>query len=112
MIHLKFPTRSLAAIATGLTLSAASFAAVIFNSAEPAQADTRSLTGVVERVWEDGFRLRVGDRSIKTDTWDVCGDFTARHVQVGDRLTVIGEFEGREFDVFGITNADGERVCR
>jgi hypothetical protein len=112
MKHCKRPTISLAAIATGLTLSATSFAAVIFNGAEPAQADTRNLTGVVERVWEDGFRLRVGDRSITTDTWAVCGDFTARHVQVGDRLTVMGEYEGREFDVFSITNADGQRVCR
>lgn len=109
---IKLPVSPFAIIATGLTLSVTSFAAVLFIGVEPVRGDTRSLTGVVESVWEDGFRLRVGNSSIITDTWDVCGDFTTRHVRVGDRLTIVGEYEGREFDVFQITNANGQQVCR
>lgn len=109
---MKLPLPQIVLLATGVTVSATSLFATVLGVFQPAQADTRSLTGVVERVWEDGFRLRVGDRAITTDTWAVCGDFTARHVRVGDQLTVIGEFEGREFDVYGITHANGQQVCR
>ncbi len=70
-----------------------------------------SFTGTVERVWEDGFRLNTGDRTLRVDSWDVCGDFTANHVVVGDRLTVAGEFDGGEFDAFSITNNSGTAVC-
>ncbi|QQE67442.1 hypothetical protein GFS31_41550 (plasmid) [Leptolyngbya sp. BL0902] len=62
-------------------------------------------TGIVERVWEDGFRLNTGERTLRVDTWDVYGDNTARYVSVGDELTITGEFEGREFDAFTITGA-------
>jgi hypothetical protein len=109
---IKIPVSPIAIIATGLTLGVTSLTAALFSGVEPVRGDTSSLTGVVESVWEDGFRLRVGNRSIITDTWDVCGDFTARHVRVGDRLTIVGEYEGREFDVFQITNANGQQVCR
>jgi hypothetical protein len=71
-----------------------------------------SFSGTVERVWEDGFRLNIGDRTLRGDSWDVCGDFTANHVAMGDRLTVTGEFEGREFDAFSITNSDGVSLCQ
>ena len=71
-----------------------------------------SLTGTVERVWEDGFRLNTGDRTLHVDSWDICGDFTANYVNVGDRLTVTGEFEGGEFDAFSITTSDGTPLCR
>ena len=71
-----------------------------------------SFTGAVQRVWEDGFRLNTGDRNLRVDAWDVCGDSTANHVVVGDRLTVTGEFDGREFDALAITNSDGESLCR
>lgn len=70
-----------------------------------------SFTGTVERVWEDGFRLNTGDRNLRVDSWDVCGDFTANHVAVGDRLTVTGEFDGGGFDAFSITNNSGTAVC-
>ncbi|TAE52784.1 MAG: hypothetical protein EAZ87_24575 [Nostocales cyanobacterium] len=109
---IKLPVSPIAMIATGLILGVTSVAAALFSGVETVRGDTRSLTGVVESVWEDGFRLRADNRSIITDTWDVCGDFTARHVRVGDRLTVVGEYEGREFDVFQITNANGQQVCR
>jgi hypothetical protein len=78
------------------------------NTAEA--ADT-GFTGIVERVWEDGFRFNTGNRIFTVDSWQVCGDFTASHVSVGDRLTLTGEFERQEFDVFSITNGDGASVC-
>lgn len=62
-------------------------------------------TGIVERVWEDGFRLNTGDRTLRVDTWSVYGDKTANYVVVGDELTITGEFEGREFDAFTITGS-------
>lgn len=61
-------------------------------------------TGTVERVWEDGFRLDTGDRTLRVDSWDVYGDNTHRNITVGDRITVTGEFDGREFDAFSITD--------
>jgi len=61
-----------------------------------------SHTGIVERVWEDGFRLSTGDRTFRVDSWDVYGDNTAQHIQVGDRVTITGEFERGEFDAFTI----------
>lgn len=62
-------------------------------------------TGTVERVWEDGFRLDTGDRTIRVDSWDVYGDNTPNHVAVGDQITVTGEFERGEFDAFSINDA-------
>lgn len=70
-----------------------------------------SFTGTVQRVWEDGFSSNTGNRTLRVDSWDLCGDFTANHIRVGDRLTVTGEFEGGEFDAFSITESDGARVC-
>ena len=67
------------------------------------EGDT-TFTGAVERVWEDGFRLNTGDRVFSVDSWDVYGDNTPENVAVGDRLSVTGEFSGREFDAFSITN--------
>lgn len=73
---------------------------------------SRSFTGMVERVWKDGFRLNAGSQILRVDSWDLCGDFTANRISVGDQLTVIGEFEGREFDALSITNPDGTTICR
>ncbi|MBE9047327.1 hypothetical protein IQ255_23495 [Pleurocapsales cyanobacterium LEGE 10410] len=67
------------------------------------EGDT-TLTGSVERVWEDGFRLNTGDRVLRVDSWDVYGDNTPENLAVGDRLTVTGEFSGLEFDAFSITD--------
>jgi len=61
-----------------------------------------SQTGIVERVWEDGFRLNTGNRTFNVDSWDVYGDNTAQRIQVGDRVTITGEFEEGEFDAFTI----------
>ena len=63
-------------------------------------------TGTVEQVWEDGFRLNTGDRTLRVDAWTVYGDSTASYVAVGDELTITGEFEGREFDAFSIAGTD------
>jgi hypothetical protein len=60
-------------------------------------------TGIIERVWEDGFRLNIGDRTLTVDSWDLYGDHTPRHLSVGDRITLVGERSGRDFDAFSIT---------
>ncbi|WP_224411725.1 hypothetical protein [Oscillatoria salina] len=108
---MKLNNRQTLLLGAGVILSTASLMTMVLGGLDPAHARNRSFSGVVERVWEDGFQLRVGDRTIITDTWDVCGDSTARYVARGDRLTITGEFEGRQFDVFSITNAEGKRVC-
>jgi hypothetical protein len=77
-----------------------------------AQAQDATFSGRVDRVWEDGFQLNNGDRSITVDSYDICGDNTTRHITVGEQVTVTGEFEGGEFDAFSITKANGESVCR
>ena len=65
-----------------------------------------SYTGTVENVWEDGFQLNTGDRTLRVDSWDVYGDNTASNIATGDRITVTGEFSGREFDAFSIAMAE------
>ncbi|WP_416672923.1 hypothetical protein [Egbenema bharatensis] len=92
-----------------MTLSGLIVANVMSNAY--AQQDN-SFTGTVQRVWEDGFRLNTGDRTLRVDSWDLCGDSTANYVSVGDRLTVTGEFGGGDFDAFSITNPDGVGVCQ
>ncbi|MBD2315089.1 hypothetical protein H6G20_25820 [Desertifilum sp. FACHB-1129] len=68
-----------------------------------APSDARgSHTGIVERVWEDGFRLNTGNQTFSVDSWDVYGDNTAQFIRVGDRVTITGEFEGGEFDALTI----------
>ena len=94
----------------GLMIFSSVIAVGLLPSAQ-AQSGT-SFTGTVERVWEDGFRLNTGDRTLTVDSWDLCGDFTANYVAVGDRLTVTGEFEGGEFDAFSIATSDGTSLCR
>jgi hypothetical protein len=83
-------------------------------TAECAVAQTQGATfsGRVHRVWDDGFQLNSGNRSIIVDSYDICGDNTFRHITVGQQVTVTGEFEGGEFDAFSITKANGESVCR
>jgi hypothetical protein len=75
------------------------------------QATGGSLTGTVERVWEDGFSINTGDRTVTVDAWDVCGDNTSQAVSVGDQITVAGEFSALEFDASALTNAAGESLC-
>lgn len=81
----------------------------VMSSAQAQQSG--SFTGTVQRVWEDGFSLNTGNRTLRVDSWDLCGDFTANHISVSDRLTVTGELEGGEFDAFSITASHGARVC-
>ncbi|MCU0568607.1 MAG: hypothetical protein MUF49_18670 [Oculatellaceae cyanobacterium Prado106] len=69
-----------------------------------AQIDNQmTYTGSVEQVWEDGFNLNTGDRLLTVDSWDLYGDNTPAYVQVGDRVTVTGEFDAGEFDAFTVT---------
>ncbi|MEO1070391.1 MAG: hypothetical protein AAFW95_14975 [Cyanobacteria bacterium J06638_6] len=75
------------------------------------ETESGPLTGTVERVWEDGFEINTGDRTVKVDAWDVCGDNTQQSASVGDQLTVEGSFSGREFDASAITDANGESIC-
>lgn len=86
-------------------------AAVVVWGFSSVRAGSGQFTGNVERVWEDGFTLNAENRRITVDSWDVCGDNTARHVSVGDRLVVTGEFEGGEFDAFSIQNSNQNNVC-
>jgi hypothetical protein len=61
-----------------------------------------TITGNVERVWEDGFRLNTGGRSVNVDTWDVFGDGTRGRVSPGQRVSVTGELSGGEFDASAV----------
>lgn len=81
----------------------------LFASAQSAGRSEYDLQrGTVERVWADGFRLNTGSRAFDVDTWEVFGDNTRRHVSVGDRVEVSGEFSGREFDAYSVTAAGGK----
>ena len=75
------------------------------------QARGSSFSGTIEKVWEDGFRLKTEEHSLKVDSWDVFGDNTSGNLSKGDVVTVDGEFDGGEFDAFSITKEDNIRVC-
>jgi hypothetical protein len=77
-----------------------------------AQGQRSSISGSVEQVWEDGFRLKTSERSVTVDSWEPCGDNTAQNLKAGDEITMTGEFSGGEFDAFSITKADGTKVCQ
>lgn len=81
----------------------------MISTAQAQQND--SFTGIVEQVWDDGFRLNTSNQTLRVDSWKACRDLTARHVSVGDRLTVTGEFERGEFDAFSISDSEGVGVC-
>ena len=66
-------------------------------------AQGNKFTGSVERVWEDGFSLNTGDRTFNVDSWDVYGDDTSKNLTEGDRVTVMGEFDGGEFDADSVS---------
>jgi preprotein translocase subunit YajC len=68
--------------------------------------------GTVVQVWEDGLRLEPnGGRSMRVDTWDVCGDNTARNIAVGDEITVYADRSLFSYDAWRILDADGQPVC-
>ena len=83
-------------VATGMIL------AISLPRFDHAQA---TYTGIVERVWEDGFRLDTGNRTLWVDTWDLYGDNTPNNIVVGYRISVTGEFDRIEFDASSITVA-------
>ncbi len=94
-----------------ITVFALTGLAVTASVTSIAQARGNSFSGTIERVWEDGFRLKTEERSLRVDSWDVCGDNTSRNLSEGDRVTVDGEFDGREFDAFSITKEGDVKVC-
>ncbi len=61
--------------------------------------------GTVERVWEDGFSLNTGSRTLRVDSYDVFGDNTRQSVTQGSRVRVTGVFSGREFDASAVAPA-------
>lgn len=83
----------------------------VVGCTDAAQVQNGPLTGAVERVWEDGFSIKTGDRTVRVDAWGICGDNTQQNVSVGDELMVGGEFDGGEFDASAITNVNGDNVC-
>ena len=97
-----------------LTATSFLFLGVVILASIPAIAQNQgnSLSGRVERVWEDGFRLNTSGRSITVDTYNSCGDNTTRYISAGDQVTVTGEFDLGEFDAFSITKANGKSVCQ
>ncbi|KST63061.1 hypothetical protein [Mastigocoleus testarum] len=76
-----------------------------------AQARSSSFSGTIEKVWEDGFRLKTEEHSLKVDSWDVFGDNTSVNLSEGDQVTVDGEFDGGEFDAFSIIKEDNVKFC-
>jgi hypothetical protein len=107
--HRKWRMLSMKLLKAGLITLSGLIAVSVISHAH-AQQDN-SFTGTVERVWEDGFRLNTGDRTLRVDAWELCGDSTASHISVDDQLTVTGEFELGEFDAFSITRPDDTAVC-
>lgn len=70
------------------------------------------VTGTVERVREDELTLQRGDDgTMVVDTWSVCGDHTARHISVGDEVTVFADRDRRDYDAWRILDADGDPAC-
>ena len=76
-----------------------------------AERQETAFDGSVQRVWEDGFRLESGDRTLTVDTWTLCGDRTVQELAPGEQVSLVGEFDGREFDAFTVTKADGTLLC-
>ncbi len=69
------------------------------------------IEGTVESLREDSLVLRVGEDTIRVDTWAVCGDDTRRHISAGDQITVFGELDVITYDASEILNAAGEPAC-
>jgi hypothetical protein len=86
-----------------------SILALGYHAVTPAQ--TGDFSGIIERVWEDGFELQTRDRTWIVDSWEVCGDHTASHVSVGDSVVVTGELDEGELDAFAIVTDTGATVC-
>jgi hypothetical protein len=73
--------------------------------------DSTVLSGTVQRVWEDGFRLNTGILAVNVDTWNVFGDNTRGQVRVGERVRVSGAMSGGEFDATSVSIVGGDSVA-
>lgn len=75
------------------------------------RTDEGGIEGTVESTREDSLVLRVGEDTIRVDTWGVCGDDTRTHIAVGDEITVFGNLDVITYDATRILNADGDPAC-
>ncbi|XPP25734.1 MAG: hypothetical protein ACNYNX_08805 [Leucobacter sp.] len=73
--------------------------------------DEGGIEGTVESLREDSLVLRVGEDTIRVDTWGVGGDDTRRHLSEGDQITVFGELDVITYDASEILDARGEPAC-
>lgn len=105
----KSPAIGIVAPSSAMLVLVAWAALAITGSVQAGSSTTFS--GTVEKVWEDGFRLNTGSRRITVDSYDLCGDFTTRHVAAGDRVSVTGEHEDGELDAFSIVRGNGAAIC-
>ena len=62
-------------------------------------------TGMVERVWEDGFRLQTADQTLWVDASDLYGNHIPDNIAVGHQVSVTGQFGRIEFDAAAISPA-------
>jgi hypothetical protein len=98
------------ALAAGAVLLGVAGLGFVALSAMAERQET-AFNGTVQRVWEDGFRLESGDRTLTVDTWALCDDRTAQYLATGDAVSVIGEFDDGEFDAFSLTDSADSQIC-
>lgn len=67
--------------------------------------------GQVTAVIEDYLDLSVDGRTMRVDTWAVCGDDTARHISVGDTIILFADREVTDYDAWRILTPGGEPAC-
>ena len=60
-------------------------------------------TGAVERVWDDGFRLRTREQTFWVDASDLYDNNTPGHITVGDQVSVTGKLSRIEFNASAIS---------
>jgi hypothetical protein len=99
---------------TGAVLAALALTAPVLLSActsNTPRNEQGGIEGTVESLREDSLVLRVGDDTIRVDTWAVCGDDTRRHISEGDQITVFGELDVITYDASEILDAAGEPAC-
>ncbi len=85
-------------------------AAVLFTVLGSAHGgEQATLKGTVERVWEDGFQLNTGERSVEVDSYDIFGDNTPSRLTAGQRVRVSGEMSGGEFDATAVEPLEANR---
>lgn len=80
------------------------------SSSTPRNEDG-GIEGTVESTRRDSLVLRVGEDTVRVDTWGVCGDDTSQHISAGDEITVFGSLDVITYDATRILNANGDPAC-